>query len=49
MGRYDKKEVVDNINVHVSSVGKYLAKKFSTNNANYLKYLTEVNKEVIAF
>ena len=29
---------------------KKLTKKFSTNNnANYLKYLTKVNKEIIAF
>ena len=46
----EKKEIVDNLNLYFSTLGKNLKKKFSkNNNANYLKYLTNVNKEIAAF
>ena len=46
----EKKEIVDNLNLYFSIVGKELGKKFSiNNNAYFLKYLTELNKEIIAF
>ena len=43
-------EITDNLNVHFSTVGKELAKNFSTNNnTNYLKYLKKVKKEITVF
>ena len=47
----EEKEIADNLNLHFSTVGKELAKNYSTNNnTNYLKYLTKVKKkEITAF
>ena len=37
----EKKEIADNLNLCFSTVGKELARNFSTNNStNYLEYLT---------
>ena len=45
----ETKEIADYLNLHFSTVGQELPKIFSIDsNDNFLKFLTKVNKEIIA-